>query len=92
MFKAFTFKGYAFRQKDISYKTGWLWRSITTVPFNRVQHCEVSQGVMDRYFGLAKLKIFTAGGSSSDVVVPGLRLDQATDLKDFILEKIKEDE
>lgn len=90
--KAFGYKAYAFREKDITYKTGWLWRSLTTVPFNRVQHCEVSQGILDRYFGLAKLKIYTAGGSSSDVSIPGLYLNQATDLKDFILEKIKEDE
>jgi len=92
IFKSFDFKAYAFREKDITYKTGWLWRSMTTVPFNRVQHCEVSQGILDRYFGLAKLKIYTAGGNSSDVSIPGLILDQATDLKDYILEKIKEDE
>ncbi len=91
-YKAFFYKGYAFREKDISYKSGWLWRKITTLSFNRVQHCEVSQGVFDRYFGLAKIKVFTAGGSSSDLVVPGLTLDQASDLKDYILEKIKEDE
>jgi membrane protein YdbS with pleckstrin-like domain len=91
-FKAFGFKAYAFREKDITYRTGWLWRSTTTVPFNRVQHCEVSQGVLDRYFGLGKLKIYTAGGSSSDVSIPGLFVEQATDLKDFIVEKIKEDE
>lgn len=92
IYKAFQFKGYALRQKDLSYKTGWLWRSMTTVPFNRVQHCEVSQGVLDRFFGLARLKIFTAGGSSSDVTVPGLDLEIASELKNYILEKIKEDE
>ena len=87
--KSFQYKKFGFRQKDISYKTGWLWRSTTTVPYNRVQHCEVSQGVLDRYFGLAKIKIFTAGGSSSDVSIPGLRLDIANDLKHFILDKVK---
>jgi membrane protein YdbS with pleckstrin-like domain len=91
-YKSFSFKAYAFRERDITYRTGWLWRSITTVPFNRVQHCEVSQGVIDRYLGLGKLKIYTAGGSSSDVSIPGLFVEQATDLKDFIVEKIKEDE
>ncbi|GLR17651.1 PH domain-containing protein [Portibacter lacus] len=91
-YKSFSYKAYGFREADITYKSGWLWRSITTVPFNRVQHCEVSQGVLDRYFGLAKLKIFTAGGSASDVSIPGLLLDQASDLKEFILEKIKTDE
>lgn len=90
--RAFGYKAYAFRERDITYRTGWLWRSTTTVPFNRVQHCEVSQGVLDRYLGLGKLKIYTAGGSSSDVSIPGLFVEQATDLKDFIVEKIKEDE
>ena len=90
LYKSFQFKAYAFRQKDISYKSGWLWRKITTVPFNRVQHCEVSQGVIDRYFGLSKIKIFTAGGSSSDVSIPGLLPDEAEDLKSFILEKVVE--
>lgn len=91
-FKSFQYKRFGFRQKDISYKTGWLWRSIVTIPYNRVQHCEVSQGILDRYFGLAKIKIFTAGGSSSDVSIPGLEVSLANDLKHFILEKVKLDE
>ncbi len=89
--KSFEFKAFAFRQKDISYKSGWIWRKITTIPFNRVQHCEVSQGIFDRYFGLAKLKIYTAGGSSSDVSIPGLEVEQANDLKHFILNKVEID-
>ena len=90
--KGFKFRSYAFRSRDITYRSGWLWRSSTTVPFNRVQHCELSQGILDRYFGLAKIKIFTAGGSSSDVSIPGIELDQATDLKQYILTKIQSDE
>ncbi len=91
-YKSFQFQAFAFRQKDITYKSGWLWRKMTTVPFNRVQHCEVSQGLLDRYYGLSKLKIFTAGGSSSDISIPGLTKDQADELKQFILEKVKIDE
>lgn len=91
-YKAFLSKQYAFRNRDITYRSGWIWRSITTVPFNRVQHCEVSQGVFDRYFGLAKLKIYTAGGSNSDVTIPGLQLEVANDLKGYILGKVEADE
>lgn len=91
LYKGFTHKAYAFRNRDISYKSGWLWRRITTVPFNRVQHCEVSQGILDRYFGLAKIKIFTAGGAASDISIPGLNLEEANDLKHYILHKIEVD-
>jgi membrane protein YdbS with pleckstrin-like domain len=45
--------GYAIREKDITYQSGWLWKSMTTIPFNRVQHCDIRQGLIDRQFGLA---------------------------------------
>ena len=54
---AYSYMGYALREKDISFKSGWLWRSMTTVPFNRVQHCDIKQGLIDRRFGLSKLTI-----------------------------------
>lgn len=83
-YKGFYYKAYALRQKDIIYKSGYIWRTQTAVPFNRVQHCEVNHGPIDRMFGLTSLKIFTAGGSSSDMTIPGLKPEIANDLKHFI--------
>ena len=82
---SFTYMSYAIREKDISYKSGWLWKSMTTVPFNRVQHCDIKQGILDRHFGLAKLTIYTAGGANTDLEIPGLFPDTAEKLKAFIL-------
>ena len=82
---AYHYMSYAVREKDISYKSGWLWKSMTTVPFNRVQHCDIRQGIIDRRFGLAKLTIYTAGGQSTDLMIPGLLPDTAEKLKIFIL-------
>jgi membrane protein YdbS with pleckstrin-like domain len=90
--KGFQHKGYALRAKDIVYKTGWLWKSITTTPFNRVQHISIDQGPIERQFNLARLKVFTAGGSSSDLSIPGLYLETANELKEFIVRKTQEDE
>ncbi len=81
----FHYMGYAIREKDITYKSGWLWKSMTTVPFNRVQHCDLRQGILDRRFGLSKLTIYTAGGQSTDLMIPGLLPDTAEKLKAFIL-------
>ncbi len=87
---AVNYKSYAIRQRDISYKTGIFFKEWITIPFTRVQHCEISRGVLDRAFDLAELRIFTAGGSSSDIAIPGLQTDVAQQLKDFIIAKIKD--
>ena len=85
-------KNYALRQRDILYKTGFIWRSNTIIPFNRIQHAEVNQGPIERLFDLSMLRIFTAGGSASDMVIPGLRPDEAHRIKEFILSKTASDE
>ncbi len=92
VFIGFRFKAYALRQKDIAFRSGWLFRSSTIVPFKRVQHCEVTQGPLSRMFGLARLKIFTAGGSQSDISIPGIKLEKAKQLKSFILKKLEHGE
>ena len=81
-------KAYALRQQDIVFQTGWLWKSKTVIPFKRIQHSEVSQGPIDRMFNLGKLRVFTAGGSGSDLTIPGLSFIQANQLKDFIISEI----
>ncbi|OEK06392.1 PH domain-containing protein [Roseivirga misakiensis] len=85
--KAFPKKQYALRERDILYTKGLLWHVRTSVPFNRIQHAELKQGPIERIFKLHSLKIFTAGGQSSDLVIPGLPENTATRLKDFILGK-----
>lgn len=92
VYKSFVCKSYAVRQKDITLQTGWLWKKIITIPFNRVQHCEVNQSILDRYYDLAKIKIYTAGGSSSDLRIPGINISQANDLKAYILNQVQEDD
>ncbi len=84
------YKSYALRDKDISYKSGVWFTSWITIPFNRVQHCELSKGVVERAIGLAELRIFTAGGSSSDITIPGLDPDTAHRVKEHIINKIKD--
>lgn len=85
-------KGYALRSKDVLYKSGLIWRSQTVIPFNRVQHCEVSQGPIARWMKVASLEVFTAGGTNSDMTIPGLQPNVAYRLKDFIIQQTAFDE
>lgn len=83
----YRFKGYALREHDIAFRTGLFWRKTTLLPFDRVQHAEVTQGPLQRRFDLATLKFYTAGGSSVDLKIDGLHTNQAERLRTRILER-----
>ena len=81
-------KGYAVRERDILYRSGVAWQTVTAIPFNRIQHVEKSSTPLDRRFKVATLQLFTAGGSGGDLRIHGLPARVAEKLRFFILEKI----
>ena len=85
-------KGYLLREQDVSYRSGLLIYKLTTIPFNRIQHVEVSQNMVEKSFGLSRVKIFTAGGSVSDLSIPGLLPDKAHQIESFLLSKLSKHE
>jgi uncharacterized protein len=90
--QSFKRKSYAVREKDALYKTGWIIRSLHVCPFNRIQHCTVHSGPLERKYGLASISLFTAGNEGSDLTIPGLTEAKASDLREFIMQKIRTDE
>ena len=89
--KSFAARQYALRERDITFRKGWVWWSETSVPFNRIQHCEIEQGPIEKLYGLATLEVYTAGKNSSDLSISGLERETAERLKDFILGRIQQD-
>lgn len=85
---SFNCKGFAFREHDAIYKSGVIAQTTTIVPYKRVQHVALHQGLFSRYFGLASLELFTAGGSTTDLEIKGLTLDEAQRYKIWIIQKI----
>lgn len=81
-------KGYAFRTHDVIYKSGLISQTTTIIPFNRVQHVALHQGFISRNLGLASIELFTAGGSSSDLKIPGILLEDAQKIKNLVSQKI----
>jgi membrane protein YdbS with pleckstrin-like domain len=86
----FSKRKYALREKDISYKSGLFVKTLTTVPFSRIQHVEIDEKPTSRLFGLASLSVYTAGDSSDDLVVKGITKETALQIKEFISTKINE--
>jgi membrane protein YdbS with pleckstrin-like domain len=82
---------YALREEELYVERG-IWNRIRTiVPLRRIQHLDVSQNILEREHDLGKLIVHTAGSQSSDVVVVGLPLDEAEQLRDVMQRYILDD-
>jgi len=84
-------KGYAIRQKDLHYRTGYLTHKTISIPFNRIQHVEIRQGFISKMLDLAILKIYTAGNSAHDLSLKGISLETAEEIKQVITSKVTQD-
>lgn len=82
-------KGFAFREHDVLFRHGIIATNTIVIPYNRVQHVALHEVLISRYFGLAKIEIFTAGGSSSDIEIPGIEKEQAENIKQLLMGKIQ---
>jgi len=86
---SFLKKAYAFRNHDVLLRSGILATKTTIIPYNRVQHVALHEGMYSRMLGFASIEVFTAGGSSSDITIPGLKKDHAEDIKQLLMGKIQ---
>lgn len=86
---SFKKKAYAFRNHDVLFRYGIIATNTIIIPYNRVQHIVLHEGILSRFFGLARIEIFTAGGSSSDLIIPGIEKEQAEKIKQLLMGKIQ---
>ncbi|MBV7258462.1 PH domain-containing protein [Erythrobacter crassostreae] len=82
-------RGYQISTDRLRVVRGILWRSDTVVPFGRVQHIDVDQGPIDRFFDIATLTLHTAGSHNASVYLPGLGHELATEMREEIRAHIK---
>lgn len=69
----------------LEIRRGVWWHRWIHVPRSRVQHTDVSQGPLERRFGLGTLHVFTAGTEHAQVALAGLALETATAIRDHLL-------
>jgi len=81
----YKFSSYRVALAGIEIRRGVYWRTITTVPRSRVQHSDVSQGPLERRYGLGTLVVYTAGTSHSKVDLSGLEFNVAQRIREHLL-------
>ena len=83
IYRSVTAHAWAEREDDLIVKRGRLWRSVTVVPYGRMQFVEVSAGPLARAFGLATIQLHTAS-PGTDASLSGVRAADAETLRDRI--------
>lgn len=77
--------GYMLREDDIVFRKGILWQRMVAVPYGRMQLVDITQGPLDRAFGISQLKMVTAAATTG-VQIPGLAQAAAEALRDTLIE------
>lgn len=69
----------------IVIQRGVLWRSHIALPRVRIQHTDVSQGPLQRHYGVGTLRLYTAGSRHTMIELPGLAHADAIALREALL-------
>ena len=87
------FRHHSYQVDDlgIEIRRGVFWRRVINVPRSRVQHIDVSQGPIERRFGLGGVAIYTAGTEYAMVPLRGITHESALWVRDRLLPKEAQD-
>lgn len=76
---------YGICEREFVMRHGIWWQSTTALPYSRLQHVSLSQGPLERHFGLSSLKAFSAGSGKAEIDLVGLRSDVAEHIRQHLL-------
>jgi membrane protein YdbS with pleckstrin-like domain len=82
---AYRFTSYLVNDAGLEIARGVYWRTVTNMPKSRIQHTDVSQGPLERKYGLGTLVVYTAGTQHSEVKLPGLEFATAQRIRAHLL-------
>lgn len=83
----YTFFRYEITDKEVIFQKGFIFRSITYVPFSRIQHIGTEQGPFLRKENLMELIIHTAATNHH---IAGLSIDDALMIRQNVMVRVEE--
>lgn len=83
--------GFLMTAGEIRIRNGILFRVDIWIPYRRLQYVELKQGPFERGLGIASLVLHTAGSEGAQVLLPGLELNQARELRETLLGLIEDE-
>lgn len=78
--------GYYEGERELYLRSGILFRSLTVVPYVRMQFVDMDEGPIARHYGMATVKLHTAS-ASTDATIEGLPKSEANRLRRALSER-----
>jgi putative membrane protein len=75
---------YAIGRDAITIRSGWLHRQRREIPFARIHNVSVDQTMLHRLFGVAEVRLESAGGQKPEAQMRVLRMDDALALERLV--------
>ncbi|MEX2529606.1 MAG: PH domain-containing protein [Gemmatimonadota bacterium] len=79
---------YRFDEDGVSMSWGRFWHRETYLTYRRIQDIQMARGLIQRWLGLASLKLQTAsGGGGAEMTIEGIRHPER--LRDFLYDRMR---
>ena len=82
--------GYALESNHLMARRGILFRSMSSMPYGRIQYVDVDSGPLERMCGVARLTVRTAGTTTGTMVLFGIPLNVAEELRADLVRRADE--
>lgn len=75
---------YRVTDRKLIIEQGWIFKTIRTIPIEKIQNLDLVQKVLHRIFKVAEVRIETAGGTGVEAVLRVISLKQVEELRRWI--------
>lgn len=82
--------GYALESNHLMARRGIVFRSMSSMPYGRIQYVDVDSGPLERMCGVARLAVRTAGTTTGTMVLFGIPLNVAEELRADLVRRADE--
>lgn len=82
--------GYALESNHLMARRGIVFRSMSSMPYGRIQYVDVDSGPLERMCGVARLTVRTAGTTTGTMVLFGIPLNAAEELRADLVRRADE--
>ena len=81
---------YALESNHLMARRGIVFRSMSSMPYGRIQYVDVDSGPLERMCGVARLTVRTAGTTTGTMVLFGIPLNVAEELRADLVRRADE--
>ena len=82
--------GYALESNHLMARRGIVFRSMSSMPYGRIQYVDVDSGPLERMCGVARLTVRPAGTTTGTMVLFGIPLNVAEELRADLVRRADE--